>query len=525
MKTTIMVMMSFALVFSAFAADFTISKERSSLKFKISNIEVDHQRSNGFSEIKISGLTNSGQAKGPSLPKKAIILEGKPSEIKINTDILGTQVLRSTTPEPMQVTQCRCEPYRKSFEIDEKLYSRESSLVELKYLGDFRGTHLTKVVFNLAQYNHSSRSVEVITELAVRHNSREFEPKREEDGKYLILGTQELLDGAAEFITWKRSQGFEVYTEVLTPNLISLENVRSSIKDYYDNKKINFSIILGTETIVPTDYKETDFSYRTPTDLFNYTFGDDENTDYIPEVYFSRIIAETADEVRNQLSKSIRHEVDSMWDLAKFERVVGVASNEGSSPSDNEYVQSIGDTFTDKLDVEYTHFYENDSVSNPQDFNSALNRGVSWYTYMGHGSGTSWPSFNRTYSTTHIRQLDNAEVAKPIIIDVACQNGKLNATNYIGSLMMNITDEQGRPTGAAAYYGGSVNISWHPPAIMAQGIAEKLFSKEPSYLGEALLLGQLHLAENWTDISAVRDNMIWYHLQGDPGLDVRVLTK
>ena len=46
--------------------------------------------------------------------------------------------------------------------------------------------------------------------------------------------------------------------------------------------------------------------------------------------------------------------------------------------------------------------------------------------------------------------------------------------------------------GATAYYGGSVDISWHPPAIMAVGINRALAKKEAKTLGEILLLGQLY---------------------------------
>jgi hypothetical protein len=75
--------------------------------------------------------------------------------------------------------------------------------------------------------------------------------------------------------------------------------------------------------------------------------------------------------------------------------------------------------------------------------------------------------------------------------------------------------------GAVAYYGGSVNISWHPPAIMARGIAFEQLDKKFHHLGEALLAGQMYLAANWNNQEQVIDNFEWYHLQGDPGLNLQ----
>lgn len=74
--------------------------------------------------------------------------------------------------------------------------------------------------------------------------------------------------------------------------------------------------------------------------------------------------------------------------------------------------------------------------------------------------------------------------------------------------------------GAVAYYGGSVNISWHPPAIMAQGIAFEHMDKNFHYLGEALMAGQLYLAQKWNNKEDLVDNWEWFHLQGDPSLGV-----
>ena len=104
---------------------------------------------------------------------------------------------------------------------------------------------------------------------------------------------------------------------------------------------------------------------------------------------------------------------------------------------------------------------------------------------------------------------------QPVVIDVACQNGILKK-GYLGETFMNAVDSRGDSIGAAMYLGGSVNISWHPPAIMARGIVKRVIEQKLATIGDAYLAGQLYLLENHTDVEAVRDNFEWYHLFGEP---------
>ncbi|MBY0316253.1 MAG: hypothetical protein K2Q26_12070, partial [Bdellovibrionales bacterium] len=182
---------------------------------------------------------------------------------------------------------------------------------------------------------------------------------------------------------------------------------------------------------------------------------------------------------------------------------------------DNEYVKSIEQKLTDVYDFTSTHFYQNDKKSNPTELNARLSEGASWLFYMGHGSGSSWPSMNKSYYTSDVKGILNLEAVKPVIIDVACMNGRITS-GYIGSTFSGVENENSM--GSAAYYGGTVNISWHPPAIMARGIAFEHAAKNFRHLGEALLAGQMYLAANLSSTSEVVDNFEWYHLQGDPGM-------
>ena len=503
-------------------AGITIKRQGRDIFIHLPRPQVSLERSK-LSKIRVSGLMNSTLALAPALPQMSFILEGKPKTLKVEVSVLDQEVIEGVTPSPGQLTQSRGESFQISEEISEELYTakgaEDSHNSELHYIGEFRGTHLTRVKINVGKYSRETNTVSIAQELKVTHNSKEFQLKTKKFNKYLIIVPEELKEGLETFIAWKESLGFIVAVEVLNSNLISKETIQNIVKDYYKRWSVHFVMLVGTDKLLPTDYVRTGFSWRTPSDLYYFTQGG--KGDYIPDVFSSRIAVETPDQLRRILWKSIRYEMGLYSDFSGYQSVVGVASNEGARPSDNEYIQGIGKLFKKNYGMLYTHFYENNVSSNRVKFNQAMNRGASWLTYMGHGSGGSWPSFYQTYGMSDIVRLKNQEVVKPVIIDVACQNGRFSGTNFLGAQMMAAVDKEGLPLGATAYYGGSVNISWHPPAIMAKGIAVERFEKGFQFLGEALLLGQLYLAKNWDSSRDVVDNMEWYHLQGDPGLRVR----
>ena len=126
------------------------------------------------------------------------------------------------------------------------------------------------------------------------------------------------------------------------------------------------------------------------------------------------------------------------------------------------------------------------------------------------------PSFNREY---YVEDLDtiSGQNEFPVLIDVACQNGRFSGEGRIGESFI-YGGKSNSKIGASLYYGGSVDISWHPPAVTAVGIGKFLSNKKDVPVYQALMAGHLYLIENNSNKEDIIDNLEWYHLQGDPGL-------
>jgi hypothetical protein len=205
---------------------------------------------------------------------------------------------------------------------------------------------------------------------------------------------------------------------------------------------------------------------------------------------------------------------------------LGIASDEGNSPSDVQYVNYFVGQFVDQFKLKPTFVFQKDyDASTPDNIIDIISAGTSWISYVGHGTGTAWASVaENSFDISDIAKVKNAEKMKPIIIDVACQNGRLSKGRF-GERWMNSTDKAGHAIGAVAYYGGSVNISWDPPGVMTAGINRLVAEKKLAHLGEALMAGQLFLAANWAIASHIKDNLAWFHLQGDPSLLISYTSK
>ncbi len=498
----------------AHAATYKIEMPLNSMKVQMLN----NQRMT-FSQLSFAGFETSKTVGSPELPVKTLLVQARPEHINVQVTALSTHVLRNTVPSPVQRQACRCADDKvRAFEFNSQAYALNTAPYVMRYLGAFRGTPVTQVQINLAQYNAQLNQVQVMTEAEINIDKSDFSFQPGEYKDYLIIGPADLVSGSTEFADWKKSQGFNVITETIASPNNTLAAISAIVKNHYTNSGTDFVIILGDEKTVPMFKVRTSGSSQTPTDLKHFTM--DGGDDYIPDMFTSRISAANADEVKSIFAKTKEFELKSAANPIGWKKFVGIASNEGDSPSDDEYVKQIADSFIAKMpDATTTHLYQDDKNSKPAYLNSSLSEGAFWLTYLGHGSGTAWASMNVYYNSSDIKGLANQTAVKPVIIDVACMNG--NFTNsYLGASFMR-AQIGGAPTGAAAYYGGTVNISWHPPAVMSQGIVFEHMDKNFKTLGEALMAGQLYLAGKWASKEDVVDNMEWYHLQGDPGMNIQ----
>lgn len=451
----------------------------------------------------------------PEIPVKSFLVSGKATDIKVQIDTILGKRIENFYPYPAQKEKCRCpEDEKYQFSYSPSSYQQRGTKPTIKYLGSFRGKDVSQVVVPLAAFDYYNKSLQLFSEVKVSINKAPFKAPLASNKKYLIVGSDELINASEAFIRWKQDHGFQVFTARISRLANTKNLVKDIIQDYYDREKISFVLFLGDELGLPMFMRYT-AGGETPSDLPYFLLEPENPDDHVADVFYGRIPFNDSEQVRLSLEKSIRYEQESYY-AKKQSNSIGIASNEGTAPSDDEYVRNILQEF-EKIGFKSNYLFQNDPLSNPQQLNILFNEGARWMIYMGHGSGQSWTSMYSSYSVNDISGIDNETKSKPIIIDVACQNGRL-LDGYLGTSIFKKWDTS---YGVTAFLGGTVNISWHPPAIMATGIASNHVENNYRYLGEAIFSGQFYLAENYEDTEAVIDNWEWYHLQGDPSLNIQ----
>ena len=511
-------------------------KERLNVQFRIKEMDAEDVGDvlpYTFQKIKFKqlGLTqNSGL---PALPFYSILVSAHPNKLSIKANLGVEKRLKNILPLPAPKAKYRCdECSQDEYEIDWAKYQQvDQKFYQVDYLGDFRGTPLSRVTFFPARVSNDSLSIYPQAQFEVGHDSRqqlkmfnsadEVVSQARKNYRYLIISPRQFLTDLEELVDWKESLGYEVELVALESVGSSFSAIKKYIHDRYAEQEFTYALLVGHEKSFPTEYVRTSSSSRTPSDLHYFTMGG--NDDLVPDVFYGRLVVNSSAHVKGQIAKIIEYEKGEFGDHAGLYRHIGIASNQGSSPSDVQYVKQMLAPFKDAYDMVPSYIFESSyghHYDNP-DLNTLLSEGAAFLNYIGHGMGTYWPSMDKSYYSTYVSKIKPAPV-KPIIIDVACENGSFKYTGkMLGERFMNSTNG-GKPVGAVAYYGGSVSISWHPPAIMAVGISKMVVQYKLKHLGEALLGGQIYLYKNHSNASEVAENFKWYHLFGDPSLQMRI---
>ncbi|MCB9093947.1 MAG: hypothetical protein H6621_02670 [Halobacteriovoraceae bacterium] len=527
-----------------------LSSKKIQIQFKIDTSlfeRINGNRNGAF----LSGVNYVDLPGTPAIPYSSFLIEAHPRDLKIDLEKSRKQLVLNPRVSRLKrsVYQCRCSSRYKRMKtltsVDYKILEQYRASFAVQYLGDFRGKPLTQVVVYPINYDIQKKKAEIYPDLKMTIVSRAEEkleifdtevelgetvPEKfdlkSRNNNLLILSPRRFVKSLEPFVTWKKTLGFQVLVFTLEDLGRRPEVIKENLKRIYartdmkskDRGAFSYAIIVGDEDVFPTFYTKTTFDDKTPTDLPYFTFGG--AGDAIPDVFYGRFVARNEKQVQNQIQKIIDYEKANQKDFNGFKNSLMIASEEGESPSDEEILQKIQLNYKQYYKSRVDFLKESQGTAVAERINDFFERGSFWVTYLGHGSGESWSSTNDNYDIHNISQIQ-AHAIKPVVLDLACSNGRY-LPGSMGERFMNAEDVNYRSTGATAYIGGSVEITWEPPAIMATGMNLIKESQHLVHLGQILMGGQFYLAQNWDYANEVIENMAWFHIFGDPTLLVRM---
>jgi gingipain R len=329
-------------------------------------------------------------------------------------------------------------------------------------------------------------------------------------GSILIITADEFAGAIAPLAQWKRERGFP--TRVVNISEIGrkpkADEVYKFIKKEFEKSHFAHVILVGDAEFVPTRPGTAgNVEGRAADPTYVNLVGND---DY-PDAMISRFSAKTVKDAEVMVQRSLRYERQPETGDEWFSRHLGIASNETSSETEprdwermrqNQEVLKLGD---------YKKFIEVfDPKATSRAVQQAVDDGVGFINYMGHGSAVSW--ITSGFSNSQVARLKNSRW--PVILSVACVNGAFASEQ--GDAFAEAWTKAGtvkEPTGALAMFASSTNQSWIPPALAQKKALEFLASRARTNVGEIFFSASLAALDENSD-TAVQTFQSW-HSFGD----------
>ncbi len=501
----------------------------------------------GFQTVQVTGLTPMGILGAPDLPATGVLI-AVPAGMEPTLTLLSekTRTLEAREIQPCQ-PQSRCATPRFDFQIDRALYESKGLFpavsARLEALGMIQSQRLARVALYPLRMRTGGRALEVTTDMEVEvafrgvarattsesvwrdaviklaSNSHALEGVlNPADGpeSMLVISADALWNSLAPFLEWKRQRGLRVDAYRFSEVGGTRDAAKRFIQSYYDRsaRKPSFLLLAGNKDSLPGFFEATSRG-PAPTDL---PYALLEGRDELPDLFFGRLLADTTAEAETQVKRWIAYEKDARGDW--LTKAVTIASHEGFQPSDEDYAELVGQNLRKNTYRKVDKLFERLKSARPVDIWEALRDGRGWLAYFGHGLGMEWMSTNSPFVLTDIEKVDNAD-RLPWIVDVACHNADwVGLATCFGKKWVT-HQRNGIPHGAVAYYGGSVKISWHEPAVMSVGVAKYHFERGVETVGASVFAGQMYLLEKMGVSPNTLENLRWYNLFGDPSLRLR----
>ncbi len=271
----------------------------------------------------------------------------------------------------------------------------------------------------------------------------------EEDGLMLVVAHADYMEAIKPLVNWKNQKGQPTRLVSYTEAGGSAANLKTYFTNQYNSEEgLAFVLLVGDGQHIPPLNKSGHS---------DAAFGHIVGTDSYAEVFIGRFSSETVKHVEDQVAKTIAYERDLTVADTWLKTGMGIASNEGSNPSDIQHMDAIR---TQLLAYTYSNVHQvYDPGATAATVVSNLNNGLGIINYVGHGSDTYWVTSN--FGVSNMGSLTNVNKL-PFIFDVACVNGNFVGKTCFAEAFMRASNTGG-PTGTVAIIASTINQSWVPP--------------------------------------------------------------
>jgi len=331
-------------------------------------------------------------------------------------------------------------------------------------------------------------------------------------GRMLIIAPNDLATAVIPLVHWKRRRGIPTELVTLPYGGATSDDIATIITTaYHEPAGLTWVILVGDRAQIPPavgHYDGSDSDTR-----YTMVSGDD----IYPDLFISRISADTPIQVATQVNKFIAYEKtpDTGGNTVWYNRATGIASDEGT-PSDAERADRLRTTLIEYGYNPVDQIYQNRGGTTSL-ISEVLNGGVSFINYLGHGSGYSWQSV--PFGQGDIAALDHTN-RLPWIVDVSCSNGDIALDDCFAEAWLNAGTPI-EPSGAVGMIAASSLSPWTPPTVMQSEVVDRLTTGRAFTLGALYFSGLMRVADLYAGLPVAERVLEQNIIFGDCSLQVR----
>ena len=491
----------------------------------IESIEVNTARGT-FSEIAIEGTYASGEIGTPELPASHQLLAvpfGATPRVNVlsysTTDYrLADYGIGTLIPHQPSVRKDQ-RPEDVEFVYNAAAYSNTRSLAtepeaSIEVQGTLRGIRVGSLVINPVSYNPTTNTLRVFNDIEVEVSfdgadiaetermllntySPYFNDVYSQMFNYrqildvyddhpdlmaypvhmIVIAPESYISTLQPWINWKTQKGF--YMNVVTKEQAgsNYNAIRSYVQNLY-NTGVNqgatptFLVLVGDVAQIPNT---TGSSTQKVTDLY---YGS-VDSDYFPDMYYSRMSAENTTQLTAIINKILQYEQYTMPDPTYLNNVTLIAG------WDSYWTARVG---APTINYATTYYYNtahgftqvNSHVNQSQYsgcYNS-LSTGIGFVNYTAHGDNNMWSQ--PQFTNTNVNQLTNTDKYF-LAMGNCCLSGNFgyNGSPCFGEAMIRAENKA-----AYSYIGSCPNTYWYEDYYFGVG-ATNVFSQTPTLTNSA----------------------------------------
>ena len=357
--------------------------------------------------------------------------------------------------------------------------------------------------------------------------SSQINPNR---GSYLIIAPDGVVNYLDEFISFKKSQGFDVYLRSLTEAGTTAPQIKTTIHDILESDPmLEYVLLIGD---VDGFAEFPSFYYGPENDVTDQEYTHLIGEDVVPDVFIGRLSIDSLSELAVIMSKTIQYVRDPLaYDQNWLDRGLIVAGNYA-----NTYPIPITPKWTsywlrDELlgygyDEVDTVFYPPLQQGAPYIIPS-IDEGVGIVNYRGWGDANGWhyPEFH----VDDVNDLNNGWLT-PVFFSYVCNSNDF--ANNVDPCLAEAVLRGGTPSvpkGGVAFIGPSdLHTSTKYNNVINAYMYDAMLNHGVVELGPAMQAGQSGLVKEFPAQNGPGEAQEFYanvyNILGDPSLQVYIDT-